>query len=687
MRESHVSILVAALLVFSGCCTSGDGSSAAGVRYVDEFDLSSSVCGFGKTVRAKTSVDGSPLTVGSVTSSRGFGAHAESAVAFALNGKVDAFDARVGIDADCRKANTWTGCYVGARFRVWTDGRIAFDSDVMREVDGPKDVHVALSGVREVVLETTTVGGWFSCVGTNGDWLDARFAVGAGGALEIVDARARAPQLGTLTPPVKDAPQFNGADIWGVRPGHEVIFRVPVSGVRPMRLSATGLPAGVAFDAEKGVLKGVAPMQKGDYEIRVAAENAAGKAARTVTLRVGDTLCLTPPMGWNSWNYCCWTLTQDDAMRAARALDSTGLADHGWAYVNLDDWWQMNNSNNARSKTRTDVQGPARDANGTILPNRGFPDMKAFTALCHGLGLKAGIYSSPGALTCGECEGSLGHEAQDAATYAEWGFDYIKYDWCSYQKVFLEEANGRMPRDDDYAKPYRKMGQLLAAQNRDIVFSLCEAGVPGIQKWGRSVGGNVWRIGGDMKDCWMWMRSSLEGSGGHYDSWKVAGPGFWGDPDMMLIGLQRSFGTVHPTYLTPNELYTHVSLWSLMCAPLLLGCDLEKLTPFEMSLLVNDEVIAANQDRLGKPARRVVVTDAYEVWLRPLANGDFAVGIVNLYPLARTISVRLGDMGLSGRFAVRDVWRQADEPDASGVYAVTLPPHATKFIRLRSVGQ
>ena len=668
---------------FVSGCTASRVAAEAEVRYIDEFDLASATCGYGKRVRAGLSVDGHPLMVGKVASSRGFGAHPESAVAFALNGKVASFDARVGLDADSQKANTWKGTYVGARFRVWTDGRIAFDSDDMIDGWAPKDVHVDLAGVREVVLETTSVGGWRSFTGANGDWLDARFTCGAGATLEIIDARSRSPQLGILTPPVKPAPQFNGAGIWGVRPGHEVIFRVPVSGTRPMKLAAKGLPEGVAFDAAKGVLRGVAPKEKGDYPIVVTAENAAGKAARTVVLRVGDTLCLTPPMGWNSWNYCCWTLTQDDAMRAARAMDATGLADHGWAYVNLDDWWQMNNSGNERSRTRRDVQGPARDANGRIVPNRGFSDMKAFTDYCHGLGLKAGIYSSPGALTCGECEGSLGHEAQDAATYAEWGFDYIKYDWCSYQKVFLDETRGRAPRNDDYAKPYRKMGECLAAQNRDIVYSLCEMGLPGVQRWGQHVGGNVWRTGGDMKDCWMWMRSSLEGGSGHYDSWKVARPGFWGDPDMMVIGLQRSFGSVHPTFLTPNELYTHVSLWSLVCSPLLLGCDLEKLTPLEMSLLVNDEVIAVSQDVLGKPARRVVTTDAHEVWLRPLDGGDYAVGIVNLYPLSRTISVDLRDIGLPGEYEVRDLWRQADEGRRSGTYSAEVPPHAMKLMRLK----
>ena len=686
-----LAVLVACATVFCvsltvGGCRSVPVEAEAGVRYVDEFDLSTATCGLGKKVRARASVDGGPLVAGrdKVASMRGFGTHAESAVAFRFNGKVTAFDAKVGLDADSQKANTWKYHCVGARFRVWVDGNIAYDSGMLRDVDSVKNIHVDLRGATEVVLETTSPHDWISYVGGNGDWLDARFTYEAGASLECLDATALSPQLGILTPPERLDPQFNGADVWGVRPGHEVIFRVPVSGARPMKFKAEGLPSGVTFDSVKGVLRGTAPMMKGRYPIIVTAENAHGKASRTITLSVGDAICLTPPMGWNSWNYCCWTLTQKDAMDAARALDETGLADYGWAYVNLDDWWQMNNSGNERSKTRTDVQGPARAKDGTILPNRGFPDMKGFVDYCHSLGLKAGLYSSPGALTCGECEGSLGHEAQDAATYAAWGFDYIKYDWCNYQKIFVRETKGRKATDDDYAKPYLKMGKILAAQNRDIVYSLCEAGYPNVKKWGRTVGGNVFRTGGDMKDCWMWMRSSIEGTAGEYDSWTEAGPGYWGDPDMMLIGLQRSFGSVHPTYLNANEQYTHVSIWSLVCAPLLLGCDMWKLDDFTMSLIKNREIIAINQDSLGRPARRIIRTDAQEVWLRPLADGDFAVGIVNLYPISRRCDFRFEDAGLAGSFKVRDVWRQADEGVFKDAYCVELPPHATKVLRMRS---
>jgi alpha-galactosidase len=182
----------------------------------------------------------------------------------------------------------------------------------------------------------------------------------------------------------------------------------------------------------------------------------------------------------------------------------------------------------------------------------------------------------------------------------------------------------------------------------------------------------------------MWMRSSIEGTAGEYDSWTETGPGYWGDPDMMLVGLQRSFGTVHPTYLTPNELYTHVSLWSLMCAPLLLGCDLWKLDDFTMSLIKNREIIAINQDTLGAPARRIVRADSYEIWKRPLANGDFAVGLVNLYPLAKRIDLKFSDIGLEGSFKVRDAWRQKDEGVFSDGYSAEIPAHATKVLRMRS---
>ena len=677
-------------------CALWEGGRPAGVRYADEFDLSKSVCGKGKTVRACASVDGHPLTLGGQVRARGFGAHPESAVAFRANGKVTAFDALVGVDADSKAANPY-GRHSAVVFRIWSDRRIVWESKKILDDDAPVPVHVDLAGAREIVLETVGAATWYDFTSMNGDWAEARFTCARGAELELVDDPALFAQLGVLTPAERPEPRINGADIWGVRPGHPVIFRVATSGERPMRFTATGLPEGVTLDG-RGVLRGTAPGTPGDYDISVTAENAKGKAVRVIRLAVGETIALTPPMGWNSWNTCCHRLTQEKAMAAARAMEEAGLGDHGWSYVNLDDWWQMNNNPESQrhplrlKELGDDFRGTPRTADGRIVPNRSFPDMRGLVDYIHSFGFKAGLYSSPGPETCGGCEGSYGHEREDAETYADWGFDYLKYDWCSYSRVFKREtgygswgqevARTNLTLRAAYEKPYRLMGEYLRKQKRDILFSFCQYGMAQAELWARDAGANCWRTCDDLKDQWAWLESSLDSCrGGEF--WRFAGPGCWADPDMMIVGRQYSFAHDHPSYLTPNEQYTHVSLWAMVCSPLLLGCDLTQLDAFTRSLLVNDEVIALSQDRLGRPARRVRHTDLESVWARPLANGDRAVALVNRYPLAREISFEFAEVGAERRCRVRDCWRQACEGAFEGRYSAVVPPHATKLVRLR----
>ena len=694
-------IAASALWTMSGCTTLTPTRSA-GSEYVDAFDLAGASCGQGKKLVAKTSVDGHPLTMGGKVYARGFGARPESAVRFQANGKVTAFDALVGIDDDAAKAGS--GKSYGkptAIFKVWADGKIVWKSEPIKLGQKPVAVHVDLTGAREIVLETSGGPQWTSLDATNGDWADARFTFVDGAQLESVNDADAIRQLGIQTPAEKPAPQFNGADIWGVRPGHAVLFRIPVSGVRPMTFVAKNLPAGVTLDAEKGILGGVAPQQAGNYDIVVTATNAKGTAERTIRLAVGDTIALTPPMGWNSWNTLCYRLTAEKAKAAALAMEKSGLADHGWAYINLDDWWEMNNSGCPRQKMRQDdfggredVVGPARDANGKIIPNRSFPDMKDLTDYIHSFGLKAGLYSSPGPLTCGKCEGSYQHEAQDAESWADWGFDYVKYDWCSYGEIFQKET-GKKNWDKDtwedpalreaYIKPYRLMGDCLKNQKRDIVYSFCQYGMAHVEEWGRAAGANCWRSWEDLKDGWTWMELAVD-SRVNGEFWKYTGPGFWADPDMMIVGQQYSYGFDHKTFLTPNEQYTHVSLWAMVCSPLLIGCDLTTMDAFTRALLANDEVIAISQDRLGKPAKRIRHLDTESIWVRPLANGDTAVALVNRYPFAREINVAFEELSLyGGEFFVRDCWTQTSEGRHSGSYVVEVPAHGTKLIRVKPV--
>lgn len=689
----------AALAACCGCF--GLRTEVETVRLVDSFDLSGCSCGMGKRVQVGKSVDGNPLTLAGKVYAHGFGTHPESGVAFTANGKVKCFDALVGLDDDAAKAGS--GKSYGkptVQFNVWADGRIVWASGVMKHGQKPIRAHVELKGAREIILETKSGVEWTAYDAANGDWVDASFTLEPGAKLELLDDPSAFAQLGILTPAEKPEPQFNGADIWGVRPGHPVIFRVPVSGIRPMTFTATGLPAGVTFDTATGILGGVAPQEKGDYDITVAAENAKGKASRVIRLAVGDTIALTPPMGWNSWNVWCYRLTAEHAKASAKALQDSGLGDYGWAYINLDDWWEMNNSGCLRVEMRKndfggreDVVGPARDANGKILPNRSFPDMKGLTDYIHSFGFKAGLYSGPGPLTCGKCEASYGHELQDAESWADWGFDYIKYDWCSYEEIFKKETGFRgmdpqhvMARHPGYEKPYVLMGDCLKQQKRDIVYSFCQYGMGRTQEWGEAAGGNCWRSWGDLKDAWNWMELAIESRiDGEY--YKYNKPGWWADPDMMIVGRQYSFGCDHPTYLTPNEQYTHVSLWAMIGSPLLIGCDLTALDAFTRNLLANREVIAVSQDRLGKVARRIRHIDSQSVWVRDLADGGIAVALVNRSPIAREIRVSFLELGLgSGEHWVKDLWRQQCEGKHAGFYVADVPAHATKLIYVKPDG-
>lgn len=676
-------------------------NTTATIRYVDEFDLTHSLCGFGKQTRPGLSVDGHPLTMEGTVYDHGFGIHPEGAVGFRLNGGVQAFDAIVGLDDDCKTVPNKTPRRAQAVFRVWADGKVVFTTPTINEGQQPQTIHVNLCGVRECILETRSVAPWTGFEADNTDWADARFTCAADATIEILDDPRLFAQAGILTPPELPQPVFHGAQVWGVRPGHPVIFRVPVSGCRPMTFRAANLPDGVIFDAERGVLRGTAPAAPGNYPVTVTATNAYGVATRVIMLAVGDTICLTPPMGWNSWNIWGPRFNGEHAMDAARALDESGLGNYGWAYINLDDFWEMNNAGRPELADRPELVGPARDDEGRIIPNPSFPDMRKLTDTVHSYGFKAGLYSSPGKLTCGLCEGSLGHELEDATSYANWGFDYLKYDWCSYDEEFKKESgwsnwawtwrNPTEPLDkpapttDQWAKPYRLMNQCLRKQNRDIVFAFCQYGCGEVEKWGKEAGANVWRSWQDLKDTWVWMENAIEGTPAGVQPWTYAKPGCWPDPDMMIIGQQRSFGNTHPTCLTPNEQYTHVSIWAITAAPMLIGTDLTRLDPFTRSLLTNHQVIAISQDPLGRAARRVRYDDTAYIWTRELGNGDLAVAIVNRFPLGREMSVSFTELGIGGEWNVLDCWSNQNEGPRSDSYAAFIPPHGVKLLRLSQV--
>lgn len=355
-------------------------------------------------------------------------------------------------------------------------------------------------------------------------------------------------------------------------------------------------------------------------------------------------LALTPPMGWNSWNKFHGSVNDQDVRATADLLVSTGMRDAGYVYVNIDDTWEG-----------------TRDAAGNIQPNAKFPDMKALAAYVHSKGLKLGIYTSPGPKTCAGYEGSYNHEAQDARTYAAWGVDYLKYDWCSASLVY---------GPDEMKPAYEKMALALRATGRPIVFSLCEYGWLDVGSWGAQVGGNLWRTTDDINDSYARMdHIGFEQMGRE----SQAGPGHWNDPDMLEIGNGGMSNT---------EYRTHMSLWAMLAAPLLAGNDLTKMTPGIKAILTNREVIAVDQDKLGKQGVRVGPAGEQEVWRRALAGGATAVALFNRGPAPASMTVRWQDLGLPKIPQVRDLWAHKNL-SAPGGYTATVAGHGVAMLRVR----
>jgi alpha-galactosidase len=355
-------------------------------------------------------------------------------------------------------------------------------------------------------------------------------------------------------------------------------------------------------------------------------------------------LATTPPMGWNSWNHFACKVTAADVRSAADAIATNGMKDAGYQYVNIDDCWEG-----------------TRDSQGKILTNAKFGDMKALVDYVHSKGLKIGIYSSPGPKTCAGYEGSYGHEEQDAQQYADWGFDYLKYDWCSAQKVYQPE---QMP------EVYQKMHAALARTKRPIVLSLCQYGLNRVWRWGSKAGGNLWRTTEDITD--------------HYDRMSVigfaqnglesfAGPGHWNDPDMLEVG---NGGMNHDEYIT------HMSLWVILAAPLLAGNDLAKMTPETLSILTNKEVVAVDQDAKGVQGRRVAQEGPLEVWSKPLADGSVAVGLFNRGESQNPVTVNFKDVGRGNAVKIRDLWKQEDLGTFEQSYTAEVPRHGAVLIRI-----
>ena len=386
-------------------------------------------------------------------------------------------------------------------------------------------------------------------------------------------------------------------------------------------------------------------------------------------------------MGWNSWNIYAAKISQSLVEANAKAMASSGLIDHGWSYMNIDDCWQ----------------GTRGGAFHALLPDLAvFPNMQALCDEVHSLGLKIGIYSTPWVESYGHhiggsamnAEGSFERTKEnvprnkkqlpyaigtysflgnDVRQFTAWGFDYLKYDW---NPIEVPET--------------KAMYEALRNSGRDVVLSLSNsAPFAGVADW--TVWSNAWRTGGDIRDNWNSLKSRIFTQ----DKWApYGGPGHWNDPDMMIVGYVGWGKGARPTMLTPDEQYTHVSAWCLMSVPLLLGCDMTQLDAFTTSLLTNDEVLALNQDPLGHQATVISRQGEAGVMAKDLEDATKAAGLFYLGDSLATqkVTLRWSDLGIKGRYTVRDIWRQKDLGTFEGEFSADVRRHGVVLITLRAAG-
>lgn len=459
-------------------------------------------------------------------------------------------------------------------------------------------------------------------------------------------------------------PVFHGAKITGNYPNTDFLFTVPATGKRPITFYADNLPIGLILESGTGIIRGVVK-DTGTWTTKIVATNAEGKTEEELKIVIGDKLCLTPAMGWNSWNVFTNTLDEKLVMEIADAMVSSGMRDLGYQYINMDDYWH----DSTRAADGKPVANPQKFPHG----------IKWLSDYVHSKGLKLGIYSDAGDKTCGKCFGGYGYEEIDAKQYAEWGVDLLKYDFC-FVPWKKKEALSR----------YKKMGDALKASGRSITYSLCNWGLFAPWKWGESVGGNYWRTTPDIIDTWnggpFWYGSFMSILKKQTKLHKYAGPGHWNDPDMMIVG---NYGKGKATGgggkykgMTDEEYQTHMSLWCMLNSPLLSSCDLRDMNQITKNILLNSEILAINQDGLGEQAQ--LVSKAKHIWLykKRLENFGVAVALFNTTKAEKKIELSLASLGLSGTYIARDVWQHIEAAIINDKITLTIKPHQTIVLQL-----
>ncbi|MCX6326919.1 MAG: NPCBM/NEW2 domain-containing protein [Bacteroidia bacterium] len=651
----------------------GSCSEKVSTIWVDDLAIVSFSEGI-RPVKAKANYLADTIRIGGVRYQRGIGSITTAVFPFFLNGNARRFMAEVGADDKANKD-------IPIRFYVVGDKKVLFESGEMRVGDPAKKIDLNLKGIQRLgLLVTDDIGGLKNKM-TYCNWANARFEMIPDSLPKLIP---NSDEKQILTPVPPETPKINSAKIFGATPGNPFLYSISTTGKRPMQFSAENLPAGLILDSRTGIITGKVN-KCGIYFTTLKAKNELGESTRQLKICIGDTISLTPPIGWNGWNSWAEKIDREKVISTAKAMVNKGLSDHGWSYINIDDAWQ----------------GRRGGKLNALQPNEKFPDIKGMVDYIHSLGLKAGIYSTPyvwsyagyvGASSDFEkggekhepiktnrrSSGPIGKyrfETNDALQMAEWGFDYLKYDW----RIDVTSTE--------------RMSAALKKSGRDVVFSISNnAPIEKAADLARLT--NAWRTGPDIRDSW----TSLYSLAFTIDKWaEFAGPGHWNDPDMMILGNVSMGPTeLHPSRLTPDEQYSHVSIFSLLAAPLLIGCPIEQLDDFTLNLLTNDEVIEVNQDPLGKPARLVADENGVHIWAKPMEDGSLAVGLFNTDDFGKTPQsyFRWGDeqtkqfvfdfakVGLKGKWKLRDLWRQKDLGEFTGEFTTEIRHHAVVMLRL-----
>jgi alpha-galactosidase len=457
-------------------------------------------------------------------------------------------------------------------------------------------------------------------------------------------------------------PVFHGAQVVGNYPNTDFIFTVPATGARPITFSSPNLPKGLVLEASTGIITGkMGPA--GEYKIKIIASNSKGTAEEVIKIIAGDNLCLTPAMGWNSWNVFTKNIDEKMLMEMADAMVSTGMRDVGYQYINIDDNWQADN----RASDKKPVPDPKKFPHG----------MKYVADYVHSKGLKFGIYSCAGNMTCGRRFGGYTYEDIDAKTYAEWGVDLLKYDYCYTP-----------PSQSTAIERYTKMGTALKHSGRSIVFSICEWGIRKPWLWAAQAGGNYYRITPDIMDSWdaakLWVASVMSISNREEKVWKYSGPGHWNDPDMLIVGNYGKGNATGGIYkgLNDIEYQTHFSLWCMFSAPLLASSDIRKMNDPTYDILTNPEMLAIDQDELGEQAKPIYKMSGIRVYLRHLSGGALAVAVINTSKSDKKFDLKASLIGVKDPQVAHDVWQHGDIGILKDKISLSLKSHQTIVLRL-----